>query len=88
MSKGGRGRRYTLHVLLVRHGKQCPRCAKGGKPRFPSEGPCPLMPAMVKGGGIVSSTGREADGAGVPACKDEEFTGGGKTKVKPEEESA
>lgn len=85
MSKGGRGRRYTLHVLLVRHGKRCPRCAKGGKPRFPSEGPCPLMPAMVKGGGI---TGREADGAGVPAVEDEKFPGGRTTKVKSEEDSA
>mmetsp|Transcript_6298 Transcript_6298/g.18067 ORF Transcript_6298/g.18067 Transcript_6298/m.18067 type:complete len:395 (-) Transcript_6298:94-1278(-) len=46
--------KYTLHVLLVRHGKQCPRCAKGGRPRFPSDGPCPLVPAMLKGGGKPS----------------------------------
>ena len=34
--------RYDLHVLMVEHGKRCPRCAKNGKPRKESHGPCPL----------------------------------------------
>ena len=34
--------KYDLHVLLVRHGKKCKNCAKGGRPIQPSEGPCPL----------------------------------------------
>lgn len=35
--------RYDLHVLFVNHGKRCPRCAKNGKPRKPSDGDCPLF---------------------------------------------
>ena len=35
--------RYDLHVLLVNHGKRCPRCAKNGKPRKASDGDCPLF---------------------------------------------
>ena len=34
--------RYDLHVLLVEHGKRCERCAKNGRPRKESHGPCPL----------------------------------------------
>ncbi len=41
--------RYDLHVLLVRHGKRCPRCAKNGQPRFSADGPCPLTPVMLSG---------------------------------------
>ena len=32
-----------MHVLLVNHGKRCPRCAKNGKPRKASDGNCPLF---------------------------------------------
>ncbi|KAL0023848.1 hypothetical protein WJX77_011324 [Trebouxia sp. C0004] len=35
--------KYDLHVLLVNHGKRCPRCAKNGKPRKASHGNCPLF---------------------------------------------
>ena len=34
--------KFALHVLLVRHGKCCSRCAKNGKPRQAPLGPCPL----------------------------------------------
>ena len=34
--------KFALHVLLVRHGKCCTRCAKNGKPRQTPLGPCPL----------------------------------------------
>lgn len=34
--------KFGLHVLLVEHGKTCARCAKNGKPRKPTLGPCPL----------------------------------------------
>ena len=35
--------RYELHVLLVEHGKRCPRCAKiRGWPRKEPVGECPL----------------------------------------------
>lgn len=30
-------------MLLVNHGKRCPRCAKNGKPRKASDGNCPLF---------------------------------------------
>ena len=30
-------------MLLVNHGKRCPRCAKNGKPRKASDGDCPLF---------------------------------------------
>ncbi len=36
-------RRYDLHVLLVEHGKRCPRCSKTGHPRKEVHGPCPLV---------------------------------------------
>lgn len=35
--------KYPFHVLLVEHGKRCPRCAKNGKLQLPEEGPCPLL---------------------------------------------
>ncbi|BDA44814.1 Putative DNA glycosylase At3g47830 [Coccomyxa sp. Obi] len=35
--------RYDLHVLMVEHGKRCPRCASNGKPRKESHGDCPLV---------------------------------------------
>lgn len=35
--------KYSLHVLLVHHGKCCPECAAGGRAQRPSEGPCPLV---------------------------------------------
>ena len=35
--------RFALHVLMVEHGKRCERCAKNGKPRKESHGPCPLV---------------------------------------------
>ncbi len=34
--------KYPLHVLLVEHGKRCPRCAKRSL-QLPQEGPCPLQ---------------------------------------------
>ena len=36
-----------LHVLLVRHGKCCVRCAANGRPRQPPVGPCPLRAASA-----------------------------------------
>lgn len=39
----GCGCRYDLHVLLVEHGKRCPRCASNGKPRKEVHGDCPLV---------------------------------------------
>ena len=35
--------KYSLHVLLVEHGKRCTKCAKGGKLQLPEEGACPLV---------------------------------------------
>lgn len=35
--------KYPFHVLLVEHGKRCPRCAKNGKLQLPEEGTCPLV---------------------------------------------
>ncbi len=44
-----RRRRYALHVLLVEHGKRCPRCAKiPGRPRKEPLGACPLPRAHVR----------------------------------------
>jgi len=34
--------KYDTHVLLVEHGKRCPRCARGAL-QLPQEGPCPLL---------------------------------------------
>lgn len=36
--------KYDLHVLLVRHGKCCVRCAPNNRPQFAPKGPCPLEP--------------------------------------------
>lgn len=48
--------KYDLHVLLVTHGKHCPRCAKNGKNRRPCLGPCPLLqlPELLAAGGKYS----------------------------------
>ena len=35
--------KYSLHILLVEHGKRCRRCSKNGKLQLPEEGPCPLL---------------------------------------------
>lgn len=34
--------KFSLHVLLVEHGKCCKKCAKNGNPRRSVMGPCPL----------------------------------------------
>ncbi|KAK9834832.1 hypothetical protein WJX81_002194 [Elliptochloris bilobata] len=40
--------KYDLHVLLVEHGKRCPRCAKiPGRPRKEPVGECPLVRARA-----------------------------------------
>ncbi|CAG9460672.1 unnamed protein product [Pedinophyceae sp. YPF-701] len=39
--------KFDLHVLLVEHGKTCPRCAKNGNNRKESVGKCPLTPASL-----------------------------------------
>lgn len=35
--------KFSLHVLLVEHGKSCTRCAKNGQPRRTPLGECPLF---------------------------------------------
>lgn len=40
--------KYSLHVLLVRHGKSCRACSKGTL-QLPEVGPCPLT-ALANGG--------------------------------------
>lgn len=37
--------KLELHLLLVKHGKHCFKCAKNGKPQFESLGKCPLKRA-------------------------------------------
>ena len=59
--------RYDLHVLLVNHGKRCPRCAKNGKPRKASDGDCPLFGKK----GIANSK-EEADNSSDELIKSEE----------------
>jgi endonuclease-3 len=39
--------KYPLHVLLVRHGKHCIRCAANHRPQFTPLGPCPLEPVAA-----------------------------------------
>jgi endonuclease-3 len=34
--------KHALHVLLVKHGKTCPKCASNGQNRFEPQGECPL----------------------------------------------
>jgi len=34
--------KYSLHVLLVEHGKRCRHCSKGGKLQKEAEGECPF----------------------------------------------
>ena len=56
-----------MHVLLVNHGKRCPRCAKNGKPRKESDGDCPLFgctaasSAHVKGTDITNKSSLKQD---------------------------
>jgi endonuclease-3 len=40
--------KYSLHVLMVLHGKKCTSCSKGGRTLLPSDGPCPLVPAKLR----------------------------------------
>jgi hypothetical protein len=47
--------RYDLHVLLVEHGKRCPRCASNGKPRKESHGDCPLVNLKMLAAGELYS---------------------------------
>lgn len=55
--------RYDLHVLLVEHGKRCPRCSKTGHPRKEVHGPCPLvnLAAAAKAGHKLSAVGATED---------------------------
>lgn len=47
--------KHDLHVLLVKHGKTCPNCAKNGQNRFATVGPCPLTPNVLKDTADVES---------------------------------
>ena len=40
--------KYSLHVLLVEHGKRCRNCSKGGKLQKESEGECPFKNWNIK----------------------------------------
>jgi len=42
--------KYALHVLLVEHGKCCPKCAKGGRLQHSDRAveKCPLTPSFLK----------------------------------------
>ena len=58
--------KYPLHILLVEHGKRCPKCAKGGKLQLPEEGACPLSnfqdkvaKVTMNGGMIMTSPTKE-----------------------------
>lgn len=62
LSLGGLACRYDLHVLLVEHGKRCPRCAKNHRPRKEVHGPCPLTNLSVaaeKGESLSASKAAE-----------------------------
>jgi len=50
--------KYGLHVLLVKHGKTCPKCAKNGKNRFKTLGPCPLNTSKLS---TSTSSSRSSD---------------------------
>lgn len=73
-------------MLLVEHGKRCERCAKNGKPRKESHGPCPLKKsalAAVKEDSDSSTKGREdAVKAEDSAAAEED----GSTAIKQEED--
>ena len=51
--------KYPFHVLLVEHGKRCPRCAKNGKLQLPEEGTCPLINFSEKLEASVPATEHE-----------------------------
>lgn len=57
--------KYSLHVLLVEHGKRCPSCSKGGRTQLPPVGPCPLSNWTEKRDMHVSSL---ASIAAMSAC--------------------
>lgn len=48
--------KYDLHVLLVRHGKVCVACAKGGRTVHAAiKDPCPLTVGKAKGKALIKS---------------------------------
>lgn len=72
--------KYSLHVLLVRHGKACRACSKGTL-QLPEVGPCPLT-ALANGGKLRPAVVALAEELGVGGGKGagEAGAGGGKSK--------
>lgn len=48
-------------MLLVNHGKRCPRCAKNGQPRKASDGDCPLFDSKSPKQVLTEEPGHEQD---------------------------
>jgi hypothetical protein len=65
--------KFSLHVLLVEHGKCCKRCAKNGQPRRTPIGECPLF---GRGRGRAAEAAAAAGGA--RECKKEDHYGSAK----------
>lgn len=81
-----------MHVLLVEHGKRCPRCAKNNRPRKEAHGPCPLtnLAAAVAEGRKGLSAKAAADdarrvlsGSDIPEEEDVKPEVDSKAKVEP-----
>ncbi|KAI1324421.1 DNA glycosylase [Xylariaceae sp. FL0255] len=79
--------KYALHVLFVRHGKDCEECKAGGK----SAGKCKLRKAFRKGGvGVGAVDGdngeKEEEGLEMDGFKSEEEDEKEEKKIKDESE--
>lgn len=70
--------KYSLHVLLVLHGKKCPSCAKGHT-QLPPDGPCPLGQLAKVRGALAALA---ADAVATVGVKKEEEGKGKKGKGK------
>lgn len=68
--------KYPLHVLLIAHGKSCPRCAAvKGKMSRPTLGPCPLVGLTKKVKEEGGGEGEEEEVVGDVAAEVEKVVG-------------
>ena len=71
--------KFSLHVLLVEHGKCCKRCAKNGQPRRTPIGECPLFGrGRERAAEAAAAGGGEAAAGGGGECKKEDHYGSAK----------
>ena len=72
---------------MVEHGKRCERCAKNGKPRKESHGPCPLVNLAHAASHLKKLNAEEAASAAEATLKEENLVKDEDSEIVKDEDS-